>query len=164
MSFQRAHPGARARTPVTCHDRLIVAAPLDHPILAASRLRWRDLGEHSLILVGGGATEQQVRAALPGASYPIEVTHLATAVAMVRRGLGVAVTPTSAIEGLDVTGLGLAPLSDASARRELGYMHRANREVSPAARQFLSLVSEHAPRVMADWDQQLRARPSPGRA
>lgn len=140
-----------------CHDRLMVAAPLGHPVLATSRLRWRDLGEHSLILVGGGATEQQVRGALPGASYSIEVTHIATAVAMVRRGLGVAVTPTSALEGLDVTGLGFAPIAGASAKRELGHIHRANRAVSPPAQQFMSLVSEHAPRVMADWDQQSRS-------
>lgn len=135
-----------------CHDKLLVAAPLGHPLLKAPRIRWRDLGEHPLILVAGGATEQQVRGALPGASYPFEVTHLATAVSMVRQGLGIAVTPTSAIDGLNVKGLGFAAISEAGATRELGSIHRANRTLSAAAQQFLAVVTEHAPNLTARWD------------
>lgn len=136
------------------HDRLLVAAPLGHPILKAARIKWRDLGKLPLILVGGGTTEQQVRGALPGANYPFEVTHMATAVSMVRHGMGVAVTPTSAIDGLNVKGLGFAAISEASATRELGCIHRANRTLSAAAQQFLALVAEHAQEGMAHWDAQ----------
>jgi DNA-binding transcriptional LysR family regulator len=152
-----------------CHDRLLVAAPLDHPLLKAPRIRWRDLGEHPLILVGGGATEQQVRGALPGASYAFEVTHLATAVSMARQGLGIVVTPTSAIDGLNVKGLGFAAISEVGATRELGSIHRANRTLSAAAQQFLAAVTEQAPDLVAGWDAhhlgsstQRRIRPQAG--
>lgn len=147
------------------HDRLLVAAPRDHPILKAPRIKWRHLGDHALILVGGGATEQQVRSALPGAGYAFEVTHMATAVAMVRRGLGITVAPTSAIEGIDATGLDFAPIAEASATRELGYMHRSNRALSAAAQQALVLIGEQAPQVMAQWEAQfLGASAAPTRA
>lgn len=136
------------------HDRLLVAAPAGHPILKTPRIKWRHLGEHPLVLVGGGTTEQQVRGALPSARYSFEVTRMATAVSMVRHGLGITVTPTSAINGLDVTGLAFAAIAEASATRELGCIHRTNRALSAAAQQVLTLAREQAPGIMAAWSAQ----------
>jgi LysR family carnitine catabolism transcriptional activator len=125
-------------------DQMLVAAPVDHPIHQVSRLRWKDLDGQPLILVGGGATEQQVRAAMPGMGFPIEVTHMATAIAMVRRGMGVAVTASSGLDSLNLDGIALSPLTDRSAVRILGAIRRPHRVISAAAEQFLTLASLQA--------------------
>lgn len=147
------------QTELLFRDRLLVAAPHGHPILAQRRTAWRDLGRHKLILIGGGLTELQVRRALPGASYSIEVTHMATAVSMIRQGLGIGVVPTSALDGLNVAGIGFSAIRQASAIRQLGAIYRSHRPLSTAARRFLALTSEHASRAMERWEGQHLARP-----
>ncbi|HVL77646.1 MAG TPA: LysR substrate-binding domain-containing protein, partial [Noviherbaspirillum sp.] len=76
---------------------------------------------------------------IPSSSH-YDVTHMTTAVAMVRQGLGITVLPRLAVPELNVTGMVCKPLKDASARRTIGLLHRRDRGLSPACQVFSEKV------------------------
>lgn len=69
-----------------------------------------------------------------------EVSHLATAGALVSAGLGITVLPRLTLKALRIEGLVVREISDFGARRRIGLVRRTGRTLSPAATAFLGYV------------------------
>jgi LysR family carnitine catabolism transcriptional activator len=128
-------------------DAFLAVVPLSHPLAARSALYWRDLLPHDLILLSQGSSMRQQfdrttqsDAVGTAASAHYDVTHMTTAVGMVRQGLGITVLPRLALPELNLRGMVSKPLKDASALRTIGLLHRRDRNLSPAAEVFLAKV------------------------
>lgn len=138
------------------NDAYCAVYPAAHPLAALKTLVWDDLSPHQLILLakGSSAREQFDRALLrktaPAPLVPhCDVTHIITAAAMVRSGLGVAVLPRVSLADLNLTGLATRPISSASARRSIGLMVRRDRVLGPATQRFIEHLKAVAPQVEA---------------
>lgn len=124
-------------------DSFFAVFPVGHELASRSALRWSDLMRHNLVLLSQGssirdqfdqAAERETAAPLSSSHY--DVTHMTTAVGLVRQGLGITVLPRLALPELNLTGLLSKPLNETSARRTIGLMHRRDRSLSPAAQAF----------------------------
>jgi LysR family carnitine catabolism transcriptional activator len=129
---------------VLLDDAFTVVLPATHELAARSALYWRDLMPHDLILLSQGssvraqfdrATQDQAAPSPPSSHY--DVTHMTTAIGMVRQGMGITVLPRLAIPELNLHGLLCKPLNEATARRTIGVLHRRDRSLSPAAKVFV---------------------------
>ncbi len=118
---------------------------------------WDQLSRHQLILLsrGSSARSQFDRALLehnPSAQLPqprYDVTHIITAAAMARRGLGVAALPRLALPELKMTGLKARLIDSPGARRAIGLVHRRDRLLNPASQRFVDQVLACVPAVEA---------------
>lgn len=124
-------------------DTFTVVFPAGHEVAAHPRLHWRDIVRHDLILLSRGssvrelydeATQEGTEASAAASRY--DVTHMTTAIRLVRQGLGITVLPALALPELDLHGLMSCGLHDASARRTIGMLHRRDRSLSSAAAAF----------------------------
>lgn len=121
-------------------DRLLVAAPQNHVFDQRASLDWAELVDQRVIMIGGGATAQQLEFSYGAKSHPVEVTHLATAIAFVKNGLGIAVIPSSVAHALDSGGVQFIPLRGEGSLRNIGVMYKKRRILSARAQQFLKLA------------------------
>ncbi|MHB1122630.1 MAG: LysR family transcriptional regulator [Ramlibacter sp.] len=137
-------------------DAFAAVFPAGHELAARPRLHWRDVAPHDLILLSRGssvrelfddAMEDQPQAATATSRY--DVTHMTTAIRMVRQGLGITVLPALALPELDLAGLVACRLSDASARRTIGVLHRRDRSLSAAANAFANQLATTAKETAA---------------
>ena len=126
-------------------DTFTVVFPAGHEVAAHPRVHWRDIVRYDLILLSRGssvrelydqATQEGTEAAAAASRY--DVTHMTTAIRLVRQGLGITVLPALALPELDLHGLMSCGLHDASARRTIGLLHRRDRSLSTAAAAFSS--------------------------
>jgi DNA-binding transcriptional LysR family regulator len=69
-----------------------------------------------------------------------EVSHLATAGALVAQGLGVTALPRLTLPVVGSRDLLIRPIADFGASRRIGLVWRSGRTLSPPARAFLQLV------------------------
>jgi LysR family carnitine catabolism transcriptional activator len=129
------------------HDRLVVVAPSDHPIVGAP-LSWQTVAKYPLILQGAGTAERAIQLSRTAIVPTFEVAHMATAVAMVRQGMGITVIPGSALEGLNTEGLDVAPIPGELARRDLGVIYRRHKRLSVAATCFIDILQATVPDVL----------------
>ena len=142
-------------------DCFCAVYPAGHPLGADRKvLHWRDVLRYDLILLSQGShARQQFDRAVrdetgaPATALRYDVTHMGTAAGMVRQGLGVSVLPRLALPELNLSGLGCTPLGDASARRDIGLLHRRDRTLSPAAQalaaQLKKAMAEIQPRLLS---------------
>ncbi|QJR13438.1 LysR family transcriptional regulator [Usitatibacter palustris] len=130
-------------------DRLAAVFRKGHALDKRATLKLEDLAEWPLIFMD---TQSSVRAHVErtfsarGIAKPpaFEVTYMATAVGLVRAGLGVSLLPTSALELELATGLRVHPLRDAALRRNISIVRRAGRTFSPAAQRLLEALRAEA--------------------
>src|SRR5258706_2336583 len=128
-------------------DRLEAVVRADHPYAKKRRLTVADLAAAELIAMD---TQSSVRALLDQAFVDsrlilqpaYEVTFMATAVAMVREGLGVALLPTSALELAVATGLVARPVRFGGFDRSIGIVRKTRRTLSPAAEGLLAFLKK----------------------
>lgn len=137
-------------------DCFCAVFPATHPLAARPRLGWIDLEPHDLILLskGSNAREQfdralQRRSAAPALVPRYDVTHLITAAAMVRRGLGIALLPRLSLPELNLKGLIARAICSAGARRTIGVVHRRDRVLCPATFRFIEHLHAVVPVVEA---------------
>jgi LysR family carnitine catabolism transcriptional activator len=128
-------------------DTFSVVLPVTHTLAARSALYWRDLTAHDLILLSQGssvraqfdrATQGEATASASSSSSHYDVTHMTTAVGLVRQGVGITVLPRLALPELNLHGLLSKPLNEATAQRTIGVLHRHDRNLSPAAQVFVA--------------------------
>lgn len=128
-------------------DTFTAVFPASHALAARSRLFWRDIGQYDLVLLSRGSSARELyEEAMVAESRPegeatvtasrYDVTHMTTAIRLVRQGLGIAVLPALALPELDLDELMSLRLQDASARRTIGVLHRRDRSFSAAASAF----------------------------
>lgn len=123
----------------------MAAFPQDHPLAARDRLRWSDLAPYPVITLQGQFTEKLVedlRAAAPRLKFApaIEVAYMATALSMVKAGLGVGLCIPYAASLVDLYGLKMRRLTGPEVRRSFEVFTRKGRSLSPAAQGFLDFI------------------------
>lgn len=125
-------------------DTFAAVFPPGHALAGRAALRWSDVVPYDLILLSQGssvrdlydeAARDEADAAAAASRY--DVTHMTTAIRLVRQGLGITVLPSLALPELDLRGLLACRLADASATRMLGVLHRRDRSLSAAGAAFV---------------------------
>ena len=136
------------------HDTFCAVFPSAHALAKRQSLYWRDLLAHDLILLSQGSSaraqfERAVQAEALGSESvsQYDVTHMATAASLVRRGLGVTVLPRLALPELNLQGLIAIALANASARRTIGIVRRHDRGLSPASLAFIPQLNRVVARI-----------------
>jgi len=86
-----------------CEDRLMAIFPSGHPLEARQTITLDDIAPYPLVLLDRETSvRRMVDRAFAGLGKPItqacEATYMATAVSMVRAGLGISLLPSSAVE------------------------------------------------------------------
>jgi DNA-binding transcriptional LysR family regulator len=122
-------------------DRLMLVAPRGHP-LASARVGWRALEAYPYIMMSTGPAEHAIRVNNLRVQPVFEVDHVATAVAMVRHGIGITALPSSVIPALNMDGVVCVPIEGRLAIRTLGVAYRGASALSKAAEQFIELLEE----------------------
>jgi DNA-binding transcriptional LysR family regulator len=133
-------------------DAFCAVYPAGHPVDSLARLTWRDLAPHDLVLLSQGSSARaQFERALNGVGagaaptgLRYDVTHMATATQLVRRGMGLTLLPRLALSALNMTRLKSRPLEAESARRMLGVAWRKDRHLSPGAQMLVEKLRDAA--------------------
>lgn len=153
-------------------DAFAAVFPAGHELAARPRLHWRDIAAHDLILLSRGSSVRELyddamqdRPETTAAASRYDVTHMTTAIRLVRQGLGITVLPSLALPELDLNGLVACRLADASARRTIGVLHRRDRSLSAAADAFTTQLAAVAATASSDPAAAARAgrKPQPGK-
>lgn len=122
-------------------DELLFVVPRGHP-LASTSPTWKSLERHPYIYVGNGNTEHALASEQVRTAAAYEVEHVATALAMVRHGLGVSVIPSSVLPAVNVAGLACLPVRGAASVRRIGVITKKDRQLGAAARAFVAQLLE----------------------
>ncbi len=148
-------------------DAFAAVFPAGHELAARPRLHWRDVAPHDLILLSRGSSVRELyddamqdRPQMTAAASRYDVTHMTTAIRLVRQGLGITVLPSLALPELDLKGLVACRLADASARRTIGVLHRKDRSLSAAASAFATQLADVAAAVAAKAGGKSRGKPA----
>jgi DNA-binding transcriptional LysR family regulator len=131
------------------NDNYCVVYPAGHAIGKLDKVTWADLAKHKLVLLAHGSSARQqfdraVRLEETSSVLHYEVTHMATALAVVKQGLGIAVLPRLPLKALPMSDLRFMPIEGDTAHRRIGVLYRRERHLSPASRAFIELVKEVA--------------------
>lgn len=129
-------------------DRLMFVAPRGHPI-TQMRPVWKCAEKFDLILMNAGPTEHALKLSKVQRPPAFEVEHLATALAMVRNGLGVSILPSSVVPTLNMDGLVCLPILGSMATRHLGMVTRKGTRLSTPALAFAALLKQAERRAAA---------------
>ena len=123
-------------------DRMQVIYPATHPIATMKKVTLAALAQYPMVMMD---PDTSARHTIDGAfasagCYPTracEVMYMATAVAMVRAGLGFTILPASAIEWRAHVGLAVRRIDEPAFLRRLGLIKRAGRSLPPASEAFM---------------------------
>lgn len=126
-------------------DAFVAVAAPEGPLTQNRAYSWSEIAAMPFIAMAQGTS---VRELIDAACLRIghrlsprfEVSHLATAGALVAEGLGVTALPTLTLPVLRTEALILREIKDFGARRRIGLVRRSGRSLSPAARAFLDHV------------------------
>lgn len=126
-------------------DRMQVIYPKGHPIATLKRVTLRRLAEFPMVMMDQETSARHyIDAAFAAAGcYPsraCEVMYMATAVAMVRAGLGFTILPSSAIEWRAHKGLAVRAIDEASFIRRIGIIRKPGRSLPPQSEQFAQML------------------------
>jgi DNA-binding transcriptional LysR family regulator len=118
----------------------------DHPLAGHAQVDWARLGETPLVRLSPQAANRGlIDTALGGRRETLcwryEVQHIATAVSLVRAGLGAAVVPRLAADPHS-PGLAMVGLRAPGIARSLGVVSKRGVPLSPPARALLDLIRE----------------------
>ncbi len=130
-------------------DTFCVVYPPGHPIGQLDTVTWQDLLAYELVLLSQGSSarsqfDKAVRSEFPPTLLHYDITHMTTAVVLVKQGLGIAVLPKLPLNALPMATLQHKPLADTTAQRSIGILYRRDRHLSPASRTFIQKIKEVA--------------------
>jgi LysR family carnitine catabolism transcriptional activator len=120
-------------------DRMMFVVPRGHP-LESMRPVWKSADRFDLILMPSGPTEYALKASQITRPPAFEIEHLATALAMVRNGMGITILPSSVVPTLNMDGLVCLPIQGRLATRPLGMIVRKGTRLSAPATAFAALL------------------------
>jgi LysR family carnitine catabolism transcriptional activator len=126
-------------------DPFVAVAGHDGPLSEDRVYRWRELVEHPFVSMSPGTSVRLLTEAafaqLGIALRPrFEVSHLATAGALVAEGLGVSALPALTLPVLGKAPIIVRQLEEPLTIRRIGLVHAAGRTLSPPARAFHDLI------------------------
>lgn len=128
-------------------DTFCAVFPTGHALNDVPVLTWKELVAHDLVLLSRGSSarwmfEKALRLQSLEPRLHYDITHMASAIVLVRQGLGIGVLPQLPLEALPLEGLSYRPIDEPSAQRSLGIMYRKDRHLSPASRAFIRTLHE----------------------
>jgi len=137
------------RTTPLIVDSLCAFVRRAHLLARQESITLKELVTHPLILIIRGASVREVlEAALRREKLPLtlayETNYASTAMGFVRAGLGVAVLPKSVRHAEDAREICCLPITRPVLSRKIAVIQRKDRSLSPAARQMLEVLQEHA--------------------
>ena len=94
--------------------------------------------------MNAGPTEHALQSNKVRRPPAFEIDHLATALAMVRHGMGVAILPSSVLPTLNIDGLVCLPIRGPMSTRKLGLITRRGTRLSAPAEAFVTMLRESA--------------------
>ncbi|THU05491.1 LysR family transcriptional regulator [Lampropedia puyangensis] len=125
-----------------------------HAFESRQRLYWRNIQKKELIVLAQGSNARaQIERELPDLDGEeknepqYDVTHIVTALNLVRQQVGVTVVPGLSMLGLHLNGLHIKRLQDANAQRRIGIIKRKGKFLSPATTMLLNTLRSIAPSV-----------------
>jgi DNA-binding transcriptional LysR family regulator len=126
-------------------DRMVAVLPHGHPLAKAKVLRLAELLDTPLVLMD---RDSSVRRIVDGACASIgrlaapayEAAFMATAIGLVRAGIGATLLPSSASELLAAGDLVIRDLDKPRIERELGIVKQRRRAYSPAAEALVAVL------------------------
>jgi LysR family transcriptional regulator, carnitine catabolism transcriptional activator len=126
-------------------DRMVAVLPPAHPLARTKTMRLADLLDTPLVLMD---RDSSVRRIVDGACASIgrlaapayEAAFMATAIGLVRAGLGATILPSSASELLAAGDLVIRALDAPRIERELGVVKQRRRAYSPAAETLVAML------------------------
>ena len=133
-----------------CSDGFHLVCPPDHPLATLPVVRPRDVAAYPFIHMARGSS---VRQYLDAALHPLqmqtlmEVDQLATAMGMVRAGLGVSLMPALTLFHFAQPGLVTRPLHWPGLTRRIYLVRRRERSLSLAAQSLYEQVIAQPPQV-----------------
>lgn len=127
-------------------DELLFVVPVGHPLLGIAPV-WKCLERFPYIFVGNGNAEMAIAAAQVRAPAAYEVEHVATALAMVRHRLGVAVVASSTLNGVEMKGVVGVAIRGSATERLIGVIRKKGRRLGAAAEAFVEQVVSQAGRM-----------------
>lgn len=130
-------------------DRIVAVMPRAHPLAKRRRLSLAMLVEHPLVLMDRDSSVRHMVDATYAATGRLaapmfEATFMATAVGLVRAGLGVTLLPSSAHEVRTATDLAVRAIDHPGLVRTLGVLRLEGRSLSPAAEAFVDVLLSEA--------------------
>lgn len=142
-------PEAELAVEPLLQDPFVLACHESHPLAGREALRWQELADQSVILAARTSLHRvliQDALARQGQrlGWHYEVLHMASALHLVRAGLGVSVLPRLAMAGVAEPGLRAIPLVDPVVRRPLSLVWRRARPLPPPAAHFCQLLRQVA--------------------
>jgi LysR family transcriptional regulator, carnitine catabolism transcriptional activator len=128
-------------------DRLVLACPPGHPLAALGEVTWAGLRGEALVLLRQSSslrTLVQAGFAKIGESVEpaYEVAHVATAVGMVRSGLGISILPSFALSNALTTNVVAVPLVAPVIARDVVVLHGAGKDLPDPCEAFLAHFRE----------------------
>jgi len=150
INMQGPHHPELASTPLLA-DRFVLVCRDDHPLAGRSRLPWRQLEPHALILAGSESGNRPLLdLALADGEIRLrsfyEVQRSSTAVGMVAEGVAAAVVPGLAVQKGAYPRLRVVPLVDPVVSRTLVLLSRRTAQLTPAAQALYDLFRSAAAR------------------
>jgi DNA-binding transcriptional LysR family regulator len=127
-------------------DELLFLVPDGHPILGMAPV-WKCLERFPYIFVGNGNAETAIASAQVRTPAAYEVEHVATALAMVRHGLGLAVVASSTLNGVEMDGVVAVAIRGKATERLIGVIRKKGRRLGAAAEAFVDQVVAEAGRT-----------------
>ena len=133
-----------------CSDDFHLVCPVGHPLLALREVRPRDVAAYAFVHM---ARNSSVRQYLDAALHPLqmqtlmEVDQLATAMGMVRAGLGVSMMPALTLFHFAQPGVATRPLSWPGLKRRIYLVRRREGSLSLAAQSLVERVKAHPPQL-----------------
>lgn len=125
-------------------DHLMLLAPVTHELGRRTSVTWQDVARFPHIMIGTGTAEQAfISQGLP-VQYAYKVEYVATAVAMVRQGLGLTTLPSSVLPTLNREGTVSVPIDSTLATRTLGVAHLSSATPTRVAQAFLQIMQDVA--------------------
>ena len=128
-------------------ERLCLAVPRDHRFAARSRLRLADAGDEPFVGLRPGfglrqLTDELCAAAGINPTVVFEAMEIPTVEGLVAAGFGVAVVPLRPADRADA-GAVYIPLSEQTAKRQLGLTWHPSRELPPAAARLADFIMQN---------------------
>jgi DNA-binding transcriptional LysR family regulator len=128
-------------------DPFMLVCPRNHTLANRPFVTWRELEGQPLIRISTEAGNRLViDEALGGRSdmmtWHYEVQHIATAISLVRVGVGLTIVPKIGIDANDKIGMIAIPIQKPSISRPLGIITRKDQPLSPGAGLLMQFVSE----------------------
>jgi DNA-binding transcriptional LysR family regulator len=126
-------------------DPFVLVCHRDAPVGASSSVTWADIDEFPLVRVSTHTGNRMMIDDALGSrretlKWRYEVQHIASAIAVVRSGMAMAVIPRMALNSAEMTGLRVKELRNPSVSRQIGIVSKRAAPLSALANDLRRLV------------------------